>query len=119
MVFSSIFFIFCFLPPFLLLYYLVPEKFRNILLFIGSLIFYAWGDPIYVVLMLFSSFFNYYMALEIDHLDKDPKDRKKNLIFAVTINLLILGFFKYWGFLLDTSAQSQGFPLPIPSWHCL
>ena len=102
MVFSSIFFIFCFLPPFLLLYYLVPEKFRNILLFIGSLIFYAWGDPIYVVLMLFSSFFNYYMALEIDHLDMDPKGRKKNLIFAVTINLLILGFFKYWGFLLDT-----------------
>ena len=114
MVFSSIFFIFCFLPPFLLLYYLVPEKFRNILLFIGSLIFYAWGDPIYVVLMLFSSFFNYYMALEIDHLDKDPKDRKKNLIFAVTINLLILGFFKYWGFLLDTFSTITGISIAHP-----
>ena len=114
MVFSSIFFIFCFLPPFLLLYYLVPEKFRNILLFIGSLIFYAWGDPIYVVLMLFSSFFNYYMALEIDHLDKDPKGRKKNLIFAVTINLLILGFFKYWGFLLDTFSTITGISIAHP-----
>ena len=114
MVFSSIFFIFCFLPPFLLLYYLVPEKFRNILLFIGSLIFYAWGDPIYVVLMLFSSFFNYYMALEIDHLDKDPKGRKKNLIFAVTINLLILGFFKYWGFLLDTFSTITGISIVHP-----
>ena len=114
MVFSSIFFIFCFLPPFLLLYYLVPEKFRNILLFIGSLIFYAWGDPIYVVLMLFSSFFNYYMALEIDHLDMDPKGRKKNLIFAVTINLLILGFFKYWGFLLDTFSTITGISIAHP-----
>lgn len=114
MVFSSIFFIFCFLPPFLLLYYLVPEKFRNILLFIGSLIFYAWGDPIYVVLMLFSSFFNYYMALEIDHLDKDPKGRKTNLIFAVTINLLILGFFKYWGFLLDTFSTITGISIAHP-----
>ena len=114
MVFSSIFFIFCFLPPFLLLYYLVPEKFRNILLFIGSLIFYAWGDPIYVVLMLFSSFFNYYMALEIDHLDKDSKGRKKNLIFAVTINLLILGFFKYWGFLLDTFSTITGISIAHP-----
>ena len=114
MVFSSIFFIFCFLPPFLLLYYLVPEKFRNILLFIGSLIFYAWGDPIYVVLMLFSSFFNYYMALEIDHLDKYPKGRKKNLIFAVTINLLILGFFKYWGFLLDTFSTITGISIAHP-----
>ena len=114
MVFSSIFFIFCFLPPFLLLYYLVPEKFRNILLFIGSLIFYAWGDPIYVVLMLFSSFFNYYMALEIDHLDMDPKGRKKNLIFAVTINLLILGFFKYWGFLLDTFSTITGISISHP-----
>ena len=114
MVFSSIFFIFCFLPPFLLLYYLVPEKFRNILLFIGSLIFYAWGDPVYVVLMLFSSFFNYYMALEIDHLDMDPKGRKKNLIFAVTINLLILGFFKYWGFLLDTFSTITGISIAHP-----
>lgn len=114
MVFSSIFFIFCFLPPFLLLYYLVPEKFRNILLFIGSLIFYAWGDPIYVVLMLFSSFFNYYMALELDHFDKDPKGRKKNLIFAVTINLLILGFFKYWGFLLDTFSTITGISIAHP-----
>ena len=114
MVFSSIFFIFCFLPPFLLLYYLVPEKFRNILLFIGSLIFYAWGDPVYVVLMLFSSFFNYYMALEIDHLDMDPKGRKKNLIFAVTINLLILGFFKYWGFLLDTFSTITGISISHP-----
>ena len=55
MVFNSIFFIFCFLPVFMLIYYLVPGKLRNLLLFLGSLIFYAWGEPVYVILMLFSS----------------------------------------------------------------
>lgn len=54
MVFNSIFFIFCFLPVFMLIYYLVPGKLRNLLLFLGSLIFYAWGEPVYVILMLFS-----------------------------------------------------------------
>lgn len=58
MVFNSIFFIFCFLPVFMLIYYLVPGKLRNLLLFLGSLIFYAWGEPVYVILMLFSSIFN-------------------------------------------------------------
>lgn len=58
MVFNSIFFIFCFLPVFMLVYYLVPGKLRNLILFLGSLIFYAWGEPVYVVLMLFSSVFN-------------------------------------------------------------
>lgn len=53
MVFNSIFFIFCFLPVFMLVYYLVPGKLRNLILFLGSLIFYAWGEPVYVVLMLF------------------------------------------------------------------
>ena len=48
MVFNSIFFIFCFLPVFMLIYYLVPGKLRNLLLFLGSLIFYAWGEPVYV-----------------------------------------------------------------------
>ena len=75
MVFNSVIFIFCFLPIFLLIYYFVPARARNPVLFAGSLFFYAWGDPTYLVLMLFSSFFNYYMALEIDHLDMDPKGR--------------------------------------------
>lgn len=64
MVFNSIFFIFCFLPVFMLIYYLVPGKLRNLLLFLGSLIFYAWGEPVYVILMLFSSIFNYYIWVQ-------------------------------------------------------
>ena len=96
MVFNSVIFIFCFLPIFLLIYYLVPTRFRNPVLLAGSLFFYAWGDPTYLILMIFSSFFNYYMGKELGtHREKDSS-RKKNRIFAIAINRLILGFFKYW-----------------------
>ena len=98
MVFNSVIFIFCFLPIFLLIYYFVPARARNPVLFAGSLFFYAWGDPTYLVLMLFSSFFNYYMGKELGKITDEDPSRKRNLIFAVVINLLILGFFKYWGF---------------------
>ena len=108
MVFNSVIFIFCFLPIFLLIYYFVPAKARNPVLFAGSLFFYAWGDPTYLVLMLFSSFFKLLhgqRAWEIT--DEDPS-RKRNLIFAVVINLLILGIFQISGdFFLIPSAVSQ------------
>ena len=101
MVFNSVIFIFCFLPIFLLIYYFVPARARNPVLFAGSLFFYAWGDPTYLVLMLFSSFFNYYMGKELGKITDEDPSRKRNLIFAVVINRLILGFF-----------------LPIRSLHC-
>lgn len=102
MVFSSIFFIFTFLPIFLLIYYLIPNKYRNIVLLIGSVFFYSWGEPVYIILMFFSCLFNYYMALEIESSDPDSSLGKFNVIFTVIINIFILGFFKYQGFLLDT-----------------
>ena len=96
MVFNSIFFIFCLLPVFMLIYYLVPGKLRNLLLFLGSLIFYAWGEPVYVILMLFSSVFNYYMGTELERLYYDDKKQKLNLVFAIIINLGILVFFNHF-----------------------
>ena len=105
MVFSSIFFIFSFLPLFMFLYYLVPKSFKNPVLVIGSIFFYAWGDPTYVMLMIFSSFFNYYMGRELDRLETEPASQKRNLIFAIIVNVAILGFFKYTGFLIDTISQ--------------
>ena len=71
MVFNSVIFIFCFLPIFLLIYYFVPARARNPVLFAGSLFFYAWGDPTYLVLMLFSSFFNYYIGKELGKITSD------------------------------------------------
>ena len=114
MVFNSVIFIFCFLPIFLLIYYFVPARARNPVLFAGSLFFYAWGDPTYLVLMLFSSFFNYYMGKELGKITDEDPSRKRNLIFAVVINLLILGFFKYWGFFLDTISGVTGLKLTYP-----
>lgn len=114
MVFSSIFFIFYFLPVFLLLYYLVPDSFRNPVLFMGSLIFYAWGEPVYLLLMLFSCLFNYYMGLELERLRNDPAVCRRNLIFAVAVNLLVLGFFKYYGFLLDSIGNLFGVVISHP-----
>ena len=81
---------------------------------IASLFFYAWGDPTYLILMLFSSFFNYYMGKELGKITDEDPSRKRNLIFAVVVNLLILGFFKYWGFLLDTISGVTGLKLTYP-----
>lgn len=114
MVFSSIFFLFCFLPVFMLIYYLVPWKLRNIVLLAGSLIFYAWGEPVYVILMLFSSVFNYYMGMELEKLADEPRQRRGNLIFTIVINLGILMFFKYCGFLLDSIGGLAGISISHP-----
>ena len=114
MVFNSIFFIFCFLPVFMLIYYLVPGKLRNLILFLGSLVFYAWGEPVYVILILFSSIFNYYMGAELERLYYDEKRQKLSLVFAVIVNLGILVFFKYYGFLLNTIGGITGLHIPHP-----
>ena len=103
MVFSSILFIFIFLPVLMVIYFFAPKGTgKNIVLFLGSIIFYAWGEPVYVVLMLFSAVFNYVMGLDIDMALKNKQRAKKKLIFTVVVNLFILCFFKYYGFLIDT-----------------
>lgn len=98
MVFSSLIFLIVFLPVVLGLYYLIPGRGKNVVLLLASILFYAWGEPIYVVLMLFSCVFNYVCGLDIG---KDRGNKKLKLAFAVAVNLVILAFFKYWGFLLE------------------
>lgn len=114
MIFSSIFFLFVFLPITLLLYYLVPWKAKNAVLLLVSLVFYAWGEPVYVFLMLFSITFNYLSGIEIDYFDRRGDDRKKRVsfIFTVVVNLAILGFFKYYGFLLSNINAVLPFDIP-------
>lgn len=101
MLFSSIFFIFFFLPLLLGIYFLVPNKFRNIILLIFSIVFYSWGEPIYVLLMLFSSTFNFTMAKSMEE-ERGTKAMKLTFIFTLVVNLFILSFFKYYGFFMDT-----------------
>ena len=97
MVFSSILFFFFFLPIVLIFYYLVPFKLKNYVLLVFSLIFYAWGEPVYIILMIFSCLLNYFYALYHDKV----KNKKLLFILCIVANLLILGFFKYADFLID------------------
>ena len=93
MLFSSILFVFGFLPIVLLLYYAVPRrrmKIRNIILLAASLVFYSWGEPVYIVLMIYSAIFNYYMALQIEFEKYRGGSGKLNLIFTLIVNLFIL-----------------------------
>ena len=101
MVFSSLNFLFIFLPITLLLYFILPERLKNLVLLIASIIFYAWGEPVYVILMLLSILFNYFSGLQLSAARNDKK-RKKQLVLSIIVNLLLLGFFKYFGFLIST-----------------
>ncbi len=116
MVFSSIIFLFTFLPVTLVLYFITPfRRVRNIVLLLASLVFYAWGDPVYIFLIIFSIIFNYFMGRDIDFNKEDPKAKKRSLIFAVIVNLFVLGFFKYYGFVIESLNAVLPFDIPYKS----
>ena len=95
MVFSSMLFLWIFLPLVLVAYYVSPQKFRNGILIFFSLLFYAWGEPVYIFLMLFSVLLNFAGGIFIE---KYPGKKKLILCGIVGINLLLLGYFKYFNF---------------------
>ena len=103
MLFSSIFFLVIFLPVTLILYYIVPWKAKNLLLLIASLIFYAWGEPVYVLLMMFSIAFNYFAGIQLGDLYalREEGRRRFVFIFTVVVDLGLLAFFKYFGFFVE------------------
>ncbi len=110
MVFSSLTFLYLFLPIALILYYLVPMNWKNAILTLVSLVFYAWGEPVYVVLMLYSILLNYSCGRLMA---STRKHAKSVLVFAVIVNLLILGFFKYYGFVVTNINLLTGWKLPV------
>ena len=120
MLFSSITFLFMLLPVVLAVYYIAPYKIKNIVLLLASLFFYAWGEPAYVILMILSIVFNYFCGRDICSYADDERRARLSMAFAVVVNLLILGFFKYYGFLLDTvnavfpvNISYRELPLPV------
>ena len=113
MVFSSIPFLFFFLVIFLIVYFLCPKKYKNLILLIFSLIFYAWGEPVYIILMILSSVIDYNNGLMLEKYDKDEKKRKIFLIFSIIFNLFILGFFKYADFLIGTINDILNINIPL------
>lgn len=115
MVFSSLFFLFRYLPVVLALYFIIPVKYRNGFLFLASLFFYAWGEPIYVVLMLFSTVVDYTHG-KLVHKYKQQFNMKKAkhvVLSSVCINLLLLGFFKYSDFFITTVNSVSGADIPL------
>ena len=115
MVFSSILFIFYFLPLTLLLYYAGPSRLRNLVLLVMSLAFYSWGEPVYVSIMLFSTIFDYGNGLAIEKCLSSGRKRAARavLLLSVAGNLGILGFFKYSNFFIETVNAAGGTDFPL------
>ena len=115
MVFSSLTFLFAFLPITLIIYYLVPFRAKNVVILVSGLIFYAWGEPIYVFAMILSTFIDYTAGRLIDKYDDNPKIRKICLIVSLLMNLGLLATFKYLGFLIDSANAWFGLSIPNPN----
>lgn len=114
MVFTDLIFLFCFLPISVLLTKQIRNiKLQNILLVVFSLLFYAWSNPIYVVLLILSILWNYFTAFELEAQD-DEKTKKIILIVSVVVNLFILGFYKYTGFLMDILHIQSNLKIALP-----
>ena len=102
MLFSSLTFIFIFLPLVLGIYFISKDKYKNTILLVFSLFFYAWGEPKYIILMIFSIIFNFFFGLLIDKYRTNKKLSVALLIFDIVMNLLMLVMFKYSNFLVNT-----------------
>lgn len=111
MLFSSLTFLFAFLPATLILYFIVKDKYKNYILLVASLIFYAWGEPKYIILMILSIVFNYFVARLIDKNSKKAKSRKLLLIFDIIVNIGALFIFKYLDFAIHNINLAFNFNL--------
>lgn len=121
-VFSSLLFLFCFLPVTLAVYYLTPRSYRNVALFVTSLIFYGWGEPVYLALMAVSIVSSYLFGYFIGkRREENPQKAKRLMIASVAVNLSFLFFFKYYNFFARalsllpflTVPEMEGLTLPI------
>lgn len=126
MVFSSIPFLFFFLPLCLILYYAAPRTthagymWKNVVLLLFSLIFYAWGEPVYILLMFFATAVDYCNGRLMERFGTTQKKRRLFLVCSLTVNLSVLAFFKYADFLIATlnglfsmSMKPLGLGLPV------
>ncbi|MBE6836562.1 MAG: MBOAT family protein [Ruminococcus sp.] len=120
MVFSSLIFLYFFLPVSLLIYFISPKCIKNFILLVTGLFFYAWGEPIYVYVMILSSAIDYVAGLVMHYNDNRKNVRTICLIVSVIMNVSLLGVFKYSSFFIEninavfgTSITDPKLPLPI------
>ncbi len=123
MIFSSLTFLFAYLPITLALYFLAPLRWRNFVLLVVSLFFYGWGEPVYIVIMFLSIFIDYTHGMLVEKYRANDKLARYFVGQSMVFNLLLLGFFKYWDFFatnlflltgLDMPASMTLFGLTIP-----
>jgi len=113
LVFSSLFFLCVFLPVNIILYYAVNNNtYRNVILIVSSLVFYAWGEPVWISVLILSGFFNYFIGTSIEKNRENGKG-KGIVSLAIIANLFILGFFKYFGFFVENLNTLTGIDIPI------
>ena len=120
MVFSSLTFLFAYLPISLALYFLVPLKARNLVLLLVSLFFYGWGEPVYILIMFASIAIDYIHGLLVEKYRANDKKARWFVAQSMIFNLLLLGFFKYYDFFAanlslipGVNIPQLGIPLPI------
>lgn len=114
MVFSSLTFLYFYLPIVLILYFISPMKIKNVIILVSGLIFYAWGEPVYVLVMLLSTAIDYTAGRLIHHFDALPKKRTLLLLVSLVMNLGLLGVFKYGSFVIQNINALFGTAIPDP-----
>ena len=114
MVFSTPYFLFLYLPAVLLLYYISPLKLRNFVLLVFNLLFYGWGEPVYILLMVFTIVLDYFAGIIVHRCKQKGNDKGARWAvgLSLALNLAILFFFKYWD-LVATTLQHIGIPMPV------
>ena len=112
MIFSSLTFLFAYLPLTLAVYFLAPLRWRNLVLLLVSLFFYGWGEPVYIFIMVLSILIDYTHGLLVEKYRANDRKARWFVGQSVVFNLLLLGFFKYWDFLADNLLLLTGISLP-------
>ena len=126
MVFSSLTFLFVYLPVTLAVYYLAPLRARNLVLLLVSLLFYGWGEPVYIAVMVASVAINYAFGLLVEKYRADDKKARRIVLSSVLFNLALLFFFKYFDFAVEnlrrvpalSGLRPLGLALPIGISFC-
>ena len=114
MVFADLFFIYVFLPLCLICYGLAKKlSTKNIVLIVFSLIFYAWGEPLWILLLLFSSFFNWFIGILIGKFRDTPR-AKLAVGGGILVDILLLLIFKYSAFIVENLNAVSGAAIPVP-----
>ena len=110
--FSSLPFLFGFLPLTLALYFAAPPRWRNLVLLLTSLVFYGWGEPVYLGIMVLSILIDYTHGLLVERYRSRDKLARWFVAESVILNLGLLGFFKYWDFFAENLSRLPGITLP-------